>query len=79
VARQRKQKLFPIAVSVQLLSESLGLRNVRIVSDAIKRGDLPAYQTPSGIRRQRVLTVDAVEWIRNFWPPVQPKKEDPNE
>lgn len=71
--RPRKHSLFPIALSVQAASDALGLdKNGRFVREAVARGELPAYRARG--RRERVLVVDLVEWVRS-WPRAKIKQQ----
>ena len=61
--RANLSPLFPIALSPQRLAQALEV-NPRVVMQAIKAKELPVYKL--GLKR-RVLIVDAVEWIREYW------------
>jgi len=61
--RERRNAIFPIALSPAKLAECLGIR-VDVIADAIKQDLLPVYR--QGVKR-RVLVTDAIEWVRNTW------------
>lgn len=61
--RERRNELFPIALSPAKLADCLGIR-VEQITEAIKDDLLPCYR--KGLKR-RVLIQDAVDWIRNTW------------
>ena len=61
--RERRNAIFPIALSPAKLAECLGVRP-ELVADAIKRDLLACYR--QGVKR-RVLVADAIEWVRNTW------------
>jgi excisionase family DNA binding protein len=59
----RQRKLFPIAVSVAEVADSLGVER-REIYRAIKEHGLPVYR--HGTKR-RILVADVVAWIRATW------------
>jgi excisionase family DNA binding protein len=61
--RERRNAIFPIALSPAKLAECLGIKR-ETVADAIKNDLLPCYR--HGTKR-RVLVQDAVAWIKNTW------------
>jgi hypothetical protein len=65
--RERRNAIFPIALSPAKLAECLSIR-VEVVTDAIKNDLLPCYK--KGVKR-RVLVADATEWVRNTWEKVR--------
>ena len=65
--RERRNAIFPIALSPAKLAECLGIR-AEVVADAIKNDLLPVYR--QGVKR-RVLVTDAIKWVRNTWERVR--------
>lgn len=61
--RERRNAIFPIALSPAKLAECIGIR-AEVIADAIKQDLLPCYR--QGTKR-RVLVQDAVAWIKNTW------------
>jgi excisionase family DNA binding protein len=70
----RARPIFPIAVSIQAASDALDCPR-RVVADAVRVGELPAYAGPG--RRIRITVADLVEWVRT-WPRAT-KRSKPNE
>lgn len=59
----RQRRLFPIALTVSELADSLGIdRNV--IYSAIKSKELAIFRR--GVRRL-IIVADAVQWIRETW------------
>ncbi len=65
--RERRNAIFPIALSPAKLADCLGIRP-DVIADAIKQDLLPVYR--QGVKR-RVLIADAVAWVRNTWERVK--------
>ena len=66
MARLRKRSLFPIALSKAEAATALGV-SIRVVDRAVAEGKLPIYRTPYGIRKDKILVQDIVEWIKRDW------------
>jgi excisionase family DNA binding protein len=63
MARHRVTPLFPIAVSVMRLAESIGVHRKHI-DRAVADGELRVYQRGQS---RRILVEDAVHWIKTTW------------
>ena len=66
MARQRKARLLPLAVSTQQCAEMLGV-NPRTILEAIKRCELPCYESTIGAPRRRILSRDIETWVTLHW------------
>jgi hypothetical protein len=65
MARTRKRRLFPIALSLESARDALDGVSLRYLKEKIADGSLPAYQGPN--RCVRVLVADLVELVRQHW------------
>ena len=61
--RERRNAIFPIALSPAKLAECLGV-SPRVIADAIKNGELECWK--KGTKR-RVTVESAVAWIKQTW------------
>lgn len=66
MARVRRKRLFPVALSLEACRDALDGVPLRYVKARIADGSLVAYQEPR-TRRVRVLTVDLFEHVRQHW------------
>lgn len=68
MATPRVKRLFPVALSISALAESLGIDR-RHIDRAVRDGTLPQYQI--GVAK-KILVEDAVRWVRENWKRVKP-------
>lgn len=61
--RERRNALFPVAISPARAAEALDVHR-KMITAAIKSGELPVYC--HGLKR-RILIEDLVAWIRHTW------------
>jgi hypothetical protein len=73
MGRVRKKNLHPIALSPSALADSIGVDRA-VISLAIKMGELVVFQR--GLAR-RILTADAIAWVRNWKAAPLPSKRGP--
>jgi hypothetical protein len=62
--RKRARRIFPVFLSVNEAQESLGVRSLKAAIDA---GELPAYESPTGSKRRRILVRDLEAWVMQKW------------
>jgi hypothetical protein len=65
--RERRNAIFPIALSPAKLAACLGIHR-NVVADAIKNDLLPCYRRGT---KRRVLVSDAVQWVKITWERVR--------
>jgi hypothetical protein len=63
--RERKSRLFPVALSPERAAGCIGVRP-ELIRDAIRLRLLPCYKAPRGSRRI-VLVRDLLHYIRREW------------
>ncbi len=63
MARARKSRLFPVALSLQAAAEAVQCP-VRILKEAAYSGELDARALPGN--RIRITVQSLVEWVRTF-------------
>jgi len=66
MARVRRKRLFPVALSVEACRDALDGVSLRYLRERIADGSLIAYQDPK-TRRVRVLVFDLCEHVRQHW------------
>jgi hypothetical protein len=72
MGRERKTRLFPIALSIDACADALSCPRSKISEAVYLSGELPAYAGPN--RSVRVLVKDLTAWIERTWPrPIKRK------
>jgi hypothetical protein len=72
MGRERKQRLFPVALSIDGCRDALSCPRSRISEAIYLTAELPAYAGSNN--SVRILVVDLVEWVRT-WPRATAKRE----
>jgi hypothetical protein len=65
MGRPRKNRLFPIALSIDACSDALSCPRSKISEAIYLSGELPAYAGPN--RSVRVLVKDLTLWVERTW------------
>jgi hypothetical protein len=65
--RQRKRRIFPIAVTREMCREMLSFAVSKATIDrAIQAGDLPVHRSPVGKQTALILVRDIESWIESW-------------
>jgi hypothetical protein len=72
MGRPRKNRLFPVALSIDACADALSCPRSKISEAVYLSGELAAYAGPN--RSVRILVKDLVAWVERTWPrPIKRK------
>ncbi len=71
MGRPRKRALFPVALSIDSAADALAIPR-RVIADAIKAAELPAFAGPG--KRIRITVADLTAWVQT-WPRAQQRSQ----
>ena len=72
MGRERKNRLFPVSLSIDQCSDALSCPRSKISEAVYLTGELPAYGGPNN--SVRVLVKDLVAWVERTWPRAVKRK-----
>jgi len=72
MGRPRKQRLFPLSLSIDATADALSCPRRKISEAVYLTAELPAYAGPN--RSARILVKDVVHWVESTWPKAKKRK-----
>jgi len=66
MGRERKNRLFPLSLSIDACADALSCPRRKISEAVYLTGELPAYSGPNN--SVRILVKDVVAWVERTWP-----------